>query len=60
MLRDAVRAVLLGGLHRLCAKDCRSMFLALYNIDVASRAKCAGFSPELNAPLRASDRDPRL
>ncbi|HYU12949.1 MAG TPA: NAD(P)H-dependent oxidoreductase [Stellaceae bacterium] len=43
VLRDPVRAVLLGGLRRLCAKDCRSLFLALYNIDVASRARCDAF-----------------
>ena len=42
-LRDPVRAVLIGGLRRLCARDCRSMFLALYNIDVASRARCEAF-----------------
>jgi len=34
---------LLGGLRRLCARDCRSLFLALYNIDVASRARCEVF-----------------
>jgi NAD(P)H dehydrogenase (quinone) len=43
VLRDPVRAVLIGGLRRLCAKDCRSMFLTLYNIDVASRARCEAF-----------------
>jgi len=43
VLRDPVRAVLLGGLRRLCAKDCRSLFLALYNIDAASRARCDAF-----------------
>jgi len=43
VLRDPVRAVLLGGLRRLCAKDCRSLVLALYNIDVASRARCDAF-----------------
>ena len=43
VLRDPVRAVLIGGLRRLCARDCRSMFLALYNIDVASRARCEAF-----------------
>jgi len=42
-LRDPVRAVLIGGLRRLCARDCRSMFLALYNIDVASRGRCEAF-----------------
>jgi NAD(P)H dehydrogenase (quinone) len=43
VLRDPVRAVLLGGLRRLCARDCRSLFLALYNIDVASRGDCDAF-----------------
>ena len=43
VLRDPVRAVLIGGLRRLCARDCRSMFLALYSIDVASRARCDAF-----------------
>ena len=43
VLRDPLRAVLLGGLRRLCARDCRSLFLALYNIDVASRARCDAF-----------------
>jgi len=43
VLRDPVRAVLIGGLRRLCARDCRSMFLALYNIDVASRGRCEAF-----------------
>jgi NAD(P)H dehydrogenase (quinone) len=43
VLRDPVRAVLIGGLRRLCARDCRSMFLALYSIDVASRARCDTF-----------------
>ena len=43
VLRDPVRAVLIGGLRRLCVRDCRSMFLALYNIDAASRARCEAF-----------------
>jgi NAD(P)H dehydrogenase (quinone) len=43
VLRDPVRAVLVGGLRRLCAKNCRSMFLALYNIDVAGRSECEAF-----------------
>ena len=43
VLRAPVRAVLIGGLRRLCAKDCRWMFLALSNIDGASRARCARF-----------------
>src|SRR5882724_1485346 len=43
VLRDPVRAVLIGGLRRLCAPDCRWVFLALYNIDGASPARCARF-----------------
>ncbi len=43
VLRDPVRAVILGGLARLCGKGVETRFLALYNIDAASRAKCAGF-----------------
>ncbi len=43
VLRDPVRAVLLGGLARLCAKGVRTRFLALYNIDTASRARCTAF-----------------
>jgi NAD(P)H dehydrogenase (quinone) len=43
VLRDPVRAVILGGLARLCGGGVRTRFLALYNIDAASRAKCAGF-----------------
>ena len=43
VLRDPVRRVILGGLARLCAKGVRIRFLALYNIDAASHAKCAGF-----------------
>src|SRR6266851_789275 len=43
VLRDPVRAVILGGLARLCGKRVETRFLALYNIDAASPAKCAGF-----------------
>jgi NAD(P)H dehydrogenase (quinone) len=43
VLRDPVRAVLLGGLARLCGRGVKTRFLALYNIDAASRARCAGF-----------------
>jgi NAD(P)H dehydrogenase (quinone) len=43
MLRDPVRAVIHGGLSRLCSRGVEIRFLALYNIDAASRAKCAGF-----------------
>jgi hypothetical protein len=35
--------VLIGGLRRLCAPDCRWIFLALSNIDGASRTRCARF-----------------
>jgi NAD(P)H dehydrogenase (quinone) len=43
VLRDPVRAVLLGGLARLCGRGVKTRFLALYNIDAASPAKCAAF-----------------
>jgi len=43
VLRAPVRAVLIGGLRRLCAKDCRWIYLALSNIDGASQARCARF-----------------
>src|SRR5579863_1000058 len=43
VLRDPVRAVTLGGLARLCRRGVRTRFLAFYNIDAASRARCAGF-----------------
>jgi NAD(P)H dehydrogenase (quinone) len=43
VLRDPVRAVILGGLARLCGRGVETRFLALYNIDAASRAKCAAF-----------------
>jgi putative NADPH-quinone reductase len=43
VLRDPVRAVILGGLARLCGSGVRTRFLALYNIDAASRASCAAF-----------------
>jgi len=43
VLRDPVRAVILGGLARLCARGVETRFLALYNIDAASRDRCAGF-----------------
>jgi len=43
VLRDPVRAVILGGLARLCGRGTRTRFLALYNIDGASRARCAAF-----------------
>ncbi len=42
VLRDPVRAVILGGLARLCGRGVETRFLALYNIDAASPAKCAG------------------
>lgn len=42
VLRDPVRAVILGGLGRLCARGERR-WLALYNIDGATPARCAAF-----------------
>jgi len=43
VLRDPVRTVILGGLGRLCAPRVQTRFLALYNIDAASRQRCARF-----------------
>ena len=43
VLRDPVRAVILGGLARLCRRGVETRFLALYNIDTAPRAKTAAF-----------------
>lgn len=43
VLRDPVRAVILGGLGRLCAPSIATRFLALYNIDGASQAQCGAF-----------------
>lgn len=43
VLRDPVRAVILGGLSRLCGRGVETKFLALYNIDGASHARCTGF-----------------
>ena len=42
VLRDPVRAVVLGGLGRLCGRGPRQ-WLALYNIDAATPARCAKF-----------------
>jgi NAD(P)H dehydrogenase (quinone) len=42
-LRDPVRAVILGGLARLCGSGAGTRFLALYDIDAASRARCSRF-----------------
>lgn len=53
VLRDPVRAVLLGGLRRLCARDVRKHYLALYNIDGVDRAACIRF---LNRVDRAFQR----
>jgi putative NADPH-quinone reductase len=43
VLRDPVRAVLLGGLARLCGRGVETRFLALYSIDTAPRTKTAAF-----------------
>ena len=43
VLRNPVRAVILGGLALLCGRGVRTRFFALYNIDAASRARCARF-----------------
>lgn len=51
VLRAPVRAVLIGGLRRLCARDCRWVFLALSNIDAASPARCARFLARVERAL---------
>jgi putative NADPH-quinone reductase len=43
VLRDPVRAVIIGGLSRLCRRRVATRFLALYNIDAAIPARCARF-----------------
>jgi NAD(P)H dehydrogenase (quinone) len=43
VLRDPVRAGLLGGLARLCGRGVERRFLALYSIDTAPRSKTAAF-----------------
>ena len=43
VLRDPVRAVIFGGLARLCARGIETRFLALYNIESLDRAHCAAF-----------------
>ncbi|HKS89548.1 MAG TPA: NAD(P)H-dependent oxidoreductase [Stellaceae bacterium] len=43
VLRDPVRAVVLGGLGRLCARGAEKRFFALYNVDGAPRERCAQF-----------------
>lgn len=42
-LRDPVRSVILGGLGRLCGREVKTRFLALYNIEGASAARRARF-----------------
>ena len=56
VLRDPVRAVLLGGLARLCGRGVETRFLALYNIDGATPARCAAFSPRSSGPSRGSEK----
>jgi NAD(P)H dehydrogenase (quinone) len=51
VLRAPVRAVLIGGLRRLCARDCRWIFLALSNIDGAAPARCARFLARVERAL---------
>ena len=48
---DIGRAVLIGGLRRLCARDCRWIFLALSNIDGAGPARCARFLARVERAL---------
>jgi putative NADPH-quinone reductase len=52
VLREPVRAVLLGGLARLCGRGVRTRYLALYNIDAASRAKTAAFLKRVERAFR--------
>ena len=56
VLRAPVRAVLIGGLRRLCAPDCRWIFLALSNIDGASRTPTR---PRCRRPTARGSRRPR-
>ncbi len=51
VLRDPLRAVLLGGLSRLCGRGVETRFLALYNIDTAPRAKTAAFLARVERAL---------
>jgi NAD(P)H dehydrogenase (quinone) len=51
VLRAPVRAVLIGGLRRLCARDCGWIFLALSNIDAAGPARCARFLARVERAL---------
>ncbi len=43
VLRNPVQAVLIGGLSRLCGHGIRTRYLAMYNIDSASRTRCTAF-----------------
>lgn len=43
VLRDPVRAVILGGLGRLCGRRVTMRFLALYNVDAATPRRAAAF-----------------
>ena len=43
LLRDPVRAVLLGGLARLCGHRVERRFFAMYNIDAAGPERCGRF-----------------
>ena len=51
VLRDPVRAVIMGGLGRLCAPRVQTRFLALYNIDAANRQRCARFLERVERAL---------
>jgi putative NADPH-quinone reductase len=51
VLRDPVRAVIMGGLGRLCAPRVQTRFLALYNIDTANRQRCARFLERVERAL---------
>jgi putative NADPH-quinone reductase len=51
VLRDPVRAVILGGLARLCGSGVRKRFLALYNVDALTHAQCSAFLARVEREL---------
>jgi NAD(P)H dehydrogenase (quinone) len=51
VLRHPVRAVLLGGLARLCGRGVKTRFLAMSNIDAATPARCAAFVAKVERAL---------
>jgi putative NADPH-quinone reductase len=51
VLRDPVRAVILGGLGRLCGAGVRKRFLALYNVDALTHTQCSAFLARVQREL---------